>query len=103
MHGMVDTPEMEVHPRGEDSKDKDLEIFEEGVVWGIWKYYWYNEVQGREKQAACVVEYIMLHQGSIESASGRPPVLDRTYECERDQSQLKHKQENKRQVQFDTA
>jgi hypothetical protein len=95
---IVDMPKTEVHPRGEDCKDKDLEIFEEGVVWRIGKYKWYKDVQGREKQTACIVEYIMLYQGSIQRISGRPPVPYCTYERERDKSQLQDKQENKRQV-----
>lgn len=103
MDSIVDMPETEVHPRGEDCKDEDLEIFEEGMVCGVRKYHWHKDVRGREKQTTYIVEYIVLHQGSIEWISRRVPVLYSTYECEGEQSQLKDKQQNKRQVQLDTA
>jgi len=74
-------PEMKVHARGKNREDDKLEILEQGTVC-VFEEQRCEDVYRREKQTACIVEYVMLQQNSVQSAAGRPPALYGAYERE---------------------
>jgi len=90
----VHPPEIEVHARGEDCKDYELETIQNGLV-GVMKEQRCEYVRYREQKTACIIEYIMVHQDSVQTVWVCPPVLYGTYKREDHESQFEHKKEKK--------
>jgi hypothetical protein len=86
---------VEVHARGEDREDDKLEILEHGLV-SVMEEQQREDIHPREKQTACIVEYVMLHQDGVDSVVGRPPALYSAYEREGHETKFKSNQEKKR-------
>jgi hypothetical protein len=55
---------MEVHARGEDGEDDELEILEHRLV-SVMEELQREDVHRREKQTAYIVEYVMLHKDGV--------------------------------------
>lgn len=92
-------PEIEVHARGKDREDDDLEIFEHNAV-RIMEKQRCNDICCRENYTASIVEYVMLQQNDVQAIVGRTPALYGVYESEGDEPQFECHQKNKRYEVF---
>lgn len=61
---LVHPPEMEVQSRGEDCKDRELEIMQHGEIGGLEEQRC-EDVRHREQETPYIIECVMIHQDNI--------------------------------------
>jgi len=90
----VHLPEMEVHARGKDCEDHELEIIQQGVV-GVLEEQQCEDIRRREQKTAYIIKYVMVHQDNVQTARVYSPALYGACECENHESQFEYgKEEN---------
>lgn len=62
---LVHPSEMEVQSRGEDCKDRELEIVQHAAIGVMEEQRRYEGVCYRDQKTTCIVGYVMIHQDNI--------------------------------------